>query len=464
MSRAPVTRQLAAFVSGLSYGDIPREVQDYTRLLVYDAIGTVYAALHPDVTSGALVSDFAVRQSGPEEATVIGRACKVSAVNAVLANGTLGYAVDFEPHHPEAILHPLAVMVPAALAVSEMTGNTGAEFMTAVALGCEITYRVSMAMGPRELYGRGFHPSAVCGTFGAAATAASLLHLDKEETVRAFGLAALQASGLMAWQDDPREDARPFQMGMAARNGLTAAFLAQSGFGAPDRIFDGGHVVLDAFSETAQSQLLIDGLGESWEGIAGLAIKPYSCVSFLHPALDALSSLLAEHRLNSEVITRIELRFARSGCHCVNDNPLKGHSAQYILPVFAASRRLSFIDLFQDRRITNPEVKRLADVTHVVPDTSEFESKFPDAYIGEVKLMLADGRELVRRADVARGYPELPLPKQEIEAKFVSIVSEVTHREHCEALAEAAYGVGYARSVYNLAKLLAMPSSRPDRN
>ena len=32
---------------------------------------------------------------------------------------------------------------------------------------------------------------------------------------------------MMAWQDDPREDARPFQMGMAARNGVTAALLAR---------------------------------------------------------------------------------------------------------------------------------------------------------------------------------------------------------------------------------------------
>ena len=98
-----------------------------------------------------------------------------------------------------------------------------------------------MAMDPKQLYSLGFHPSAVCGAFGAAAASAYLLDLDTEQTVRALGLAALQASGLMAWQDDPKEDARPFQMGMAARNGVTAALLAESGFGAPDRVFDGGH-------------------------------------------------------------------------------------------------------------------------------------------------------------------------------------------------------------------------------
>ena len=87
----------------------------------------------------------------------------------------------------------------------------------------------------------------------------------------------------MAWQDDPREDARPFQMGMAARNGMTAALLAKSGFGAPDRIFDGGHVVLDAFSDVSNPIALTSGLGTEWEGVSGLAVKPYPCVSFLPP-------------------------------------------------------------------------------------------------------------------------------------------------------------------------------------
>src|SRR5690606_10248102 len=134
----------------------------------------------------------------------------------------------------EGILHPIAVMVPAALAVGEAEGRSGADFLAAVALGCEITFRASMAMNPRALYARGFHPSAIAGSFGAAAAAAFLMRLSPEQTVRTLGLAALQTSGLMAWQDDPREDARPFQMGLAARNGVMAALLARGGFGAPD--------------------------------------------------------------------------------------------------------------------------------------------------------------------------------------------------------------------------------------
>ena len=459
--RAPITRKLANFIANFAVEDLPDDVRQYTRLLVFDGIGTTYAAVHPSVSSGIHARDFAEEQAGPRQATLIGRDCKVSMLNAALANGTLGYAADFEPHHPEAILHPVAVMIPTALAVSEEEEADGSEFLGAVALGCEVAYRVSMAMNPRSLYARGFHPSAVCGAFGASAAASNLMRLDEGSTVKAMGLAALQASGLMAWQDDATEDARPFQMGMAARNGITAALLARRGFGAPDRIFDGGHVVQRAFSDEPRSELLLDGLGTSWKGVAGLAIKPYPCVSFLHPALDALAALLDRHELASEAISAIELRFAESGCHCVDDNPLKGHSAQYVLPVRAAEGRLRYTDLFDDLRMSNSEVRRLANSTTVLRDRGEFEEMFPSRYAGEITLKLKDGRVLSEIRDIARGYPGKPLAAADIEAKFQEILGGILGKSRRSELADAARKIDGSNSIQHLAKLLSLHPESP---
>ena len=463
--RNPITRELAAFIAGAKRNGLPEPVAGYARLLVFDGIGTLVSATHPSVTASAGIGAFALEHGGNGPATLIGRAAKVDVVSAALANGTLGYASDFEPHHPEAILHPIAVMIPTALALGELVGASGRDVVTAVALGCEVTYRVSMAMNPRELYALGFHPSAIAGSFGAAATAACLLDLDVEPTVRTLGLAALQTSGMMAWQDDPREDARPFQMGMAARNGVTAALLAKNGFGAPDRIFDGGHTVLDAYSRIADPAPLTAGLGESWDGVTELAIKPYPCVSFLHPALDALQTLLDRHGLASGDIASIQLRFADAGAHCVDDNPLKGHAMQYIMPVRTALGRLSYLDLFEDRRLGHPEVKRLAESASVVRDFGEFEEKFPDFYIGEVTLTLRGGGQVTERADIARGYPEAPLSREEIERKFHDIVGEVADGSRRRALAEAAATIADAPSVDRLTGLLAaMPRTATDDN
>ena len=135
MTRAPITQKLASFIADFEPGNLPDEVLNYTRLLVFDGIGTLAAATHPKITSSARIGAFAEAQGGRPEATLIGREAKVGVVNAVLANGTLGYACDMEPHHPEAILHPISIMVPTALALSEAHGRNGADFMTAIALG-----------------------------------------------------------------------------------------------------------------------------------------------------------------------------------------------------------------------------------------------------------------------------------------------------------------------------------------
>lgn len=457
IARAPITQNLAAFISGFKPEALPTEVMAYTRVLVRDGVGVLCAATHASVTASQGIGDFAEDFAGPGKATLIGRGRKVDPVSAVLANGTLGYAADFEPHHPEAILHPIAVMIPTALAIAETEGRTGAEALAAVALGCEVTYRVSMAMNPRALYDRGFHPSAIAGSFGSAAASAFLLRLNTEQTVRALGLAGLQTSGLLAWQDDPREDARPFQMGLAARNGVMSALLAERGFGAPDRIFDDGHNVLDAYSDVAEPTWLKKGLGTDWDGVMELAIKPYASVSFLHPALDALVDLLDTHDLHSGHIERIVLRFADAGAHCVDDNPLKGHSAQYILPVIAAMGRLSFLDLFIDRRVTEPEVARLAAATEVIRDTGEFNAAFPDFYIGEVTLTLTDGRTLFARSQVARGYPETPLSTTALERKFDEVTGSVCSEARQQALAAALDNLHTAPDVLDLTELLSWP-------
>ena len=206
MTGAPLTAALAGFIAGLRADDLPAPVAARTLELVLDGSACLLAAANPAWSTGRLIAAFAKDQGGAPEASVVGQGFKTGAVHAALANGTMGYACDFEPHHPEAILHPIAVMIPAALAAGERALASGRAFLAAVALGCEVEYRVSMALGPAAQYALGFHPSAVCGGFGAAAAACHLLCLEAEAVTRALGLVACQASGLMAWESDPSEN------------------------------------------------------------------------------------------------------------------------------------------------------------------------------------------------------------------------------------------------------------------
>lgn len=455
---APLTEALAAFVAGFAPGALPAPVLERTATVTKDGAACLLAAANPAFSTGRLIAGFALDQGGTPEASVVGHGFKTGAAMAALANGTMGYACDLEPHHPEAILHPVAIMLPTALAVGERTGADGRHLLAAVALGCEVEYRVSMAIGPVQMYDLGFHPSAVAGCFGAAAAAAFLLGLERDAVVRALGLAACQASGLMAWQSDPSENARPFQMGMAARNGVSAALLAAAGFGGPGAVFDHGHTVFRAFSRAPRPEFLIADFGERWDGVMELAIKPYASVSFLHPALDALLALVHEHELCPADILRLTLRFPRSGVHCVDGNPLKSHCAQYILPIAVARREVAVADLFEDRRQSDPEVAALAKRTQVIADDA-LDALFPDAYASIIEIRTRDGRTLERRNDIARGYPETPLGEQELMEKFRTLAGSVAARERVAALERALAGLPEASEIDTLAALLC---ARPD--
>jgi 2-methylcitrate dehydratase PrpD len=259
---------------------------------------------------------------------------------------------------------------------------------------------------------------------------------------------------MMAWESDPTENARPFQMGVAARNGVTAALLAERGFGGPRGVFDEGHTVFNAFSRAPQPQKLTEALGQRWDGVLELAVKPYSCVSFLHPALDALLGLAHEHGINADDVEALVMRFPRSGVHCVDGNPLKSHCAQYILPVALANNELRVADIFVDQRDTSPAVAALCRRVSVIADDGEIERLFPDFYATVIELKTKDGRTFVRRNDIARGYPETPLSEAEIDAKFRRLACTVASTSRVEALYAAIHALPTSDRLDRYAELL----------
>jgi 2-methylcitrate dehydratase PrpD len=273
---------------------------------------------------------------------------------------------------------------------------------------------------------------------------------------RALGLAACQASGMMAWESDPSENARPFQMGAAARNGVTAALLSAAGFGGPAAIFDEGHTVFRAFSRNPRPERLLGALGTRWDGIMELAIKPYSCVSFLHPGLDALLGLLREEKLGASDIESITLRFPKGGLHCIDGNPLKSHCAQHVLPVAVMDGGLQVADIFIDRRVSDPAVAALCRRVTVTSDP-ELDRLFPDYYASIVEVRTRSGKRFERRNDIARGYPESPMSEAELAEKFDRLVGSVASPARVAALRQAIAALAAAPSLADYAAALGAP-------
>jgi 2-methylcitrate dehydratase PrpD len=204
---------------------------------------------------------------------------------------------------------------------------------------------------------------------------------------------------------------------------------------------------------------MTEELGTRFDGIMELAIKPYSSVSFLHPALDSVLGIAREYRLAIEDVEAITIRFPSSGTHCIDDNPLKSHCAQYILPVALSREGLRVIDLFDDRRATDPEVARLSKSVIVVKDDA-LDREFPNRYETIVEVTARGGKRFEHRNGIARGYPEAPLSDAEVQEKFDRIAGTVASTKRRADLAETIAGLWEASDLRSYADLMrALPDA-----
>src|SRR5262245_41334491 len=298
MSPSTVSQRLAEHIAAFDHADLPADIVAHAKLCLLDTLGAMLCASTPRYPAARIIMRFVDGLGGEPESSLVGQGRKTSCVNAALANGTLAYYCDIEPHHVGAILHGPAAIVPTALAVGEKVRASGRRALAAMVLGVEVAARVSEALDPVALYNRGFHPSAVCGVFGAAAAAGYLFRLSPERQAVALGLGMQQACGLLAWASDPTEHSRPLNPGLAARNGVTAAGLARAGFGGPPTPFEGKYDAFTAFSGSARTDALLDGWGERFH-LPEFAFKRYSSCAFTHPGLDALLGLAEDEKLRA---------------------------------------------------------------------------------------------------------------------------------------------------------------------
>lgn len=445
---------LSSFVTTATFEQLPAAVTAQAEVILLDTLGALLSAASPRYAAGRILLEFVRAVGGTPECALIGSHERTSCVNAALYNGTLGYYSDIEAHHPAAILHAAAITVPTALALAERQGRSGADLLTALVLGIDVGCRVSNAIGPQAMYNRGQHPTAIAGCFASATAAGYLLGLDAPALCRAWGLAGTQASGLLAWETDDSETSRPFNPGIAARNGTTAALLASLGFGGPPDIFEGKFNVIDAFAEQPRRAELTQGLGERFL-IDELAIKRYASCAFTHPGLDALDQILVEEGLEADAIDAIRLRFPRSGVALIDDNPLRSHNGSYVLAIYALERKVIIDDILLDRR-GEPAVAAMAEKIQILGD-DELDPEFPERYTTIVEVE-SNGHTFRRQVPYAKGCPENPLSAAEVEAKFRWLAGTMLDAARVETVIQA---VGKVASAPSIDELLTTLRFRP---
>ncbi len=164
------TRSLITAINSMALDRLSEDVVVRAKDLVLDHLGvSLYGT---GFEWCRMVRDTIEFEGGRCESSIY-RGGLTTARNAALINGTAGHAIELDDAHDKSLSHPGCVVIPAALAVAEAEGATGADFLTAVVAGYEAQCRIGAALSS-SLIKQGYHPTAQIGVFGAAAAAAKL--------------------------------------------------------------------------------------------------------------------------------------------------------------------------------------------------------------------------------------------------------------------------------------------------
>jgi 2-methylcitrate dehydratase PrpD len=430
---SPVTRELAAYICGALARTLPDPVVAKTKLHILDTLAAMLSGSR--LKPGELAASYVERLGGRPDATVIGTRIVTSAVNAALANGMMGHADETDDSHLGGLFHPGCAVVPAALAVAEQVGHGGAAFIRAVALGYDVGARIAPALGSRRSDTASHSTHSLAALFGATAAAAALLRLDATQVRHAMSYATQQASGVAYWSRDHEHIEKAFDFGgMGARNGVAAATMVAAGFTGVDDPLGGTHNLFTALGAAPAPEKLTAGLGTRHE-IMHASIKKWCVGSPIQAALDALTLLMAQHRLRAGDVARIVVDMPDDRLHIVNDRTIPDICLQHLLALTLADGTLTFASAHDYERMQDPGVLEVRRRIEVVP-SAELTAAVP-ARQAIVAIETTDGRKLRHRTIAVRGTPDNPMDQAEVEEKARELMAPIIGAERAEGVIAA---------------------------
>ena len=449
-----MTEKFAEFCEQLKYEDLSPEVIKRTKLLILDTVGIIIRARHDAESTSSLVSAIEKLEMSNGSCQVFSDKKTYSPSAAALLNGTLAHSLDFDDTHAEASLHSSAPILSAALAAAQMNKSSGQELITACVVGYEVQIRLGLAGGASAHYKKGFHPSATCGIFGAAAAAGFLMGLTKEQYISAFGIALSQSAGSMQFLTDGAWTKRS-HVGQAAQNGLSCAIMAGEGFKGPSKAFEGQWGYLHSYASSGNIKKAIDGLGEKFETL-NLGVKPYPSCRYSHAAIDGLIELKKELNFSSEDLDDVDIGLSETALNIIgyplNDkqNPKSIVDGQFSMPFCAAvtvkSGGLQWDDY--KNHLNNSDTLSLCNKIKVSPD-KDAEECCPEYMSAKVKVVVK-GKKHEKFVKIPKGEPENFMDDAEFISKFQGLTEPYLSKQRVDQLTDLMLKMDKANNVNSI--------------
>jgi 2-methylcitrate dehydratase PrpD len=398
-----------------------------------------------------------------EQATLLVHGVHVPVAAAALANGTASFSHNFTDTTLSCVIHGGPVAVPAALAVGELVHASGADVLTAVVAGYEVMTRVGNAINAGSArmahHRKGFHPTATCGIFGAAALAAKMLGVGADITVQALGVAGSFASGLAQSLADG-SDAWRAHGGVAAHNGVLSALLAREGLTAPVAILDGVRGVCTAFTNgTYDAPALTADLGTRFL-VLDAAFKLHNVAHVWALPLDALAILRERHAFAATDVDRMTVTFPKNWT-AIMDDPTGAtfapanyaqatNNLRFCLAVGLHAGRVH-LDEFDEKHLRDPAILETARRVEPRPD-ADLGAIFETTDKAPVRLDVTLRSGVTHTLDVEypRGCPQNPATRDEILAKFRALAVRALPADQLERVEAAVLDLEDLRDIGTL--------------
>ena len=430
---------------------VPPEASARAATAVKDTIGVMLAGVGEPA---ARIAQAMASEDGVGTCRVLGTSLQTSPEIAALANGVSAHSLDYDDMCFVSLAHPSCALVPAILATGELVHARSSALLDAYVIGFELECRLGNVMNPRHYHQRGWHCTSSIGTVGAAAAAARMLGLGVQATQHALGIAASSACGL---KENIGSMVKPLHAGMAARNGVMAARLAQRGFTASPHAIDGPQGYLVAMdSERDSLDAAVGDLGIRWEILhSGVTVKLYPSCAATHPPLDALIAMKRREQITADQVRAIDVEVdSMTPRLLIHPDPVTGLEAKFSMPFCAAAAivydRIG-IDTFDVDHIRNPTVQAL--MKHVTLRANEEFDKGAPLARARVSVYLRDERVVSLAVDGARGYPGR-LTNEELATKFAGCATRTLSESAANAAWAALISLDAITDVRELTRLL----------
>jgi 2-methylcitrate dehydratase PrpD len=416
------SRELLEFAHGLKLEALPPDIVSRAKGCLLDSLGcALFGSLQP---WAKIMADEMMAEGSRGHSTVIGHKQTLAAPAAALCNGTAMHGFELDDLLDEAIVHPGAIIIPAALAAAEAVDAPGSRLLLGIIAGYETLNRVGLAVGLEPSH-RGFHNTSVIGPVGAAVAAGVVMGLAPAQLASATGLACSTSSGIKSFAAGTGGGMmKRMHAGRAAESGVRMAQLAARGFTGPPTAIDGRFGLLEVFGgKTARPELLTAGLGKDW-AMECVYVKVYPCCSWIQAAVQQLVALRGRQPLRPEDIRQV--RIGASSYAAKNNGepaPVDTMGAQYSFPYCAALALTgdpTDPGMYLDRAIEDARRGALARRVELYVD-AEMEAAYPKHYGSRIELLLANGERRTSFVLDPHGMPADPVTDQERLEKFTRL-------------------------------------------